>query len=118
MLVRPRQALDALSISALDLFASALGAFMLLAVSFFPYYLRAPALEEETQGARAELTAAAQALREAEAADADASQAQSGSVGRRGAGATASGTGPGGARGPSGCGDARADGRRGAGPCA
>ncbi len=77
MLVRPRQALDALSISALDLFASALGAFMLLAVSFFPYYLRAPALEEETEGARAELTAAAQALREAEAATADADQAKS-----------------------------------------
>ncbi|MBL8658303.1 MAG: VWA domain-containing protein [Rhodospirillales bacterium] len=76
MLVRPRQALDALSISALDLFASALGAFMLLAVSFFPYYLRAPALEEETEGARAELAAAAQALREAETANADANQAQ------------------------------------------
>lgn len=76
MLVRPRQALDALSISALDLFASALGAFMLLAVSFFPYYLRAPALEEETKGARAELAAAAQALREAETQNADANQAQ------------------------------------------
>lgn len=72
MLVRPRQALDALSISALDLFASALGAFMLLAVSFFPYYLRAPALESESEGARAELAASAQALNEAEAASADA----------------------------------------------
>lgn len=74
MLARPRQALDALNISALDLFASALGAFMLLAVSFFPYYLRAPALERERQGARAELSAAAQALREAEESSADARQ--------------------------------------------
>jgi von Willebrand factor type A domain len=72
MLVRPRQPLDALSISALDLFASALGAFMLLAVSFFPYYLRAPALERDQEGARAELSAAAQALRQAETASADA----------------------------------------------
>lgn len=74
MLARPRQALDALNISALDLFASALGAFMLLAVSFFPYYLRAPALEQETEGARAELAAVARALREAETARADARQ--------------------------------------------
>lgn len=72
MLARPRQPLDALSISALDLFASALGAFMLLAVSFFPYYLRAPALERAQEGARAELAAAAEALRQAEAAAADA----------------------------------------------
>lgn len=72
MLARPRQALDALSISALDLFASALGAFMLLAVSFFPYYLRAPALERDTEGAKAELAASARALNEAEAASADA----------------------------------------------
>lgn len=72
MLARPRQPLDALSISALDLFASALGAFMLLAVSFFPYYLRAPALERDLEGARAELAAAAQALKAAETASADA----------------------------------------------
>jgi|APTNR8051073442_1049403.scaffolds.fasta_scaffold00174_23 hypothetical protein len=72
MLARPRQPLDALSISALDLFASALGAFMLLAVSFFPYYLRAPALERDQEGARAELAAAAEALKEADTASADA----------------------------------------------
>jgi hypothetical protein len=72
MLARPRQPLDALSISALDLFASALGAFMLLAVSFFPYYLRAPAQERDQEGARAELAAAAQALTQAETATADA----------------------------------------------
>lgn len=72
MLTRPRQPLDALSISALDLFASALGAFMLLAVSFFPYYLRAPSLERDQEGARAELAAAAQALTAAETASADA----------------------------------------------
>jgi hypothetical protein len=71
-LARPRQPLDALSISALDLFASALGAFMLLAVSFFPYYLRAPAQERDQEGARAELAAAAQALTQAETASADA----------------------------------------------
>ena len=78
MLTRPRQPLDALSISALDLFASALGAFMLLAVSFFPYYLRAPALELAQEGARAELAAAAQALKEAETASADAEAKKAG----------------------------------------
>lgn len=80
MLARPRQPLDALSISALDLFASALGAFMLLAVSFFPYYLRAPALERDREGARAELAAAAEALKQAETASADAEAKKAGAA--------------------------------------
>jgi len=66
MLVRPRPALEALSVSALDLFASALGVFVLTAIILFPYYLREPSVEAELQGARAELSAAGYSLREAE----------------------------------------------------
>jgi von Willebrand factor type A domain len=54
-----RQPLEMLTISALDIFASALGVFMLVAVLMFPYYLKQPALEAEQAGAQAELAAAA-----------------------------------------------------------
>jgi Mg-chelatase subunit ChlD len=54
-----RQPLEMLTISALDIFASALGVFMLVAVLMFPYYLKQPALEAEQAGAEAELAAAA-----------------------------------------------------------
>jgi hypothetical protein len=48
-----------LTISALDIFASALGVFMLVAILMFPYWLKQPALEVELAGAGAELAAAA-----------------------------------------------------------
>jgi hypothetical protein len=58
MLVRPRQNLEVLSISSLDLFASALGAFILIAILLFPYYLRQPSIEQDLAGAKEELSAA------------------------------------------------------------
>ena len=58
--------MEFLSISALDLFASALGIFVLMAILLFPYYLRQPSLEVELEGARAELSASGQSLEDAE----------------------------------------------------
>lgn len=58
--------MEFLSISALDLFASALGIFVLMAIILFPYYLRQPSLEIELDGARSELAASGESLREAE----------------------------------------------------
>lgn len=66
MLIPRRRTMEMFSISALDLFASALGTFILLAILLFPFYLRHPSLETELQGAQAELAASAEALREAE----------------------------------------------------
>lgn len=66
MLVRPRQGLDVLSVSALDLFASALGVFIVIAVLMFPYYLRQPSVDAALAGAKAELAAAGHSLRDAE----------------------------------------------------
>ena len=56
MLARRRQALEMLTISALDLFASSLGVFVLMAILLFPYYLREPSVEAELLGAQAELS--------------------------------------------------------------
>jgi len=58
--------MEFLSISALDLFASALGIFVLMAILLFPYYLRQPSLETDLAGARAELSASGESLDEAE----------------------------------------------------
>lgn len=66
MLSRQRRPLEVLSISALDLFASALGVFILMAVVLFPFYLRQPALEAELLGARREAASADAALTEAQ----------------------------------------------------
>ncbi len=55
MLVRRRATLELLSISALDLFASALGAFILLSLVFFPYYLKQPSLAAARDAAQREL---------------------------------------------------------------
>lgn len=74
MLVRRRQALEVLSISALDIFASALGVFVLMAILLFPYYLKQPSIEAEQAGARAELAAAADDVVHARQAIADALQ--------------------------------------------
>ena len=53
MLVSRRRDLNVLNISALDLFASSLGVFILLTLILFPYYLKQPALEKELEGAKA-----------------------------------------------------------------
>ena len=66
MLIRRTRSLEVLSISALDLFASALGVFVLLAVLLFPYYLREPSLEQDRLGAEAELAKLGAALTLAE----------------------------------------------------
>ena len=66
MLIRRRRSLEVLSISSLDLFASALGVFVLLAIFLFPFYLREPALEQDQAGAEAELAAAGAELTQAE----------------------------------------------------
>jgi Mg-chelatase subunit ChlD len=55
-----------LTVSALDLFASALGVFILLAILLFPYYLKMPALEAEVAGAERRAADAAGAASEAE----------------------------------------------------
>lgn len=65
MLVRPNRTFDVLSISALDLFASALGVFILLALFLFPYYLREPSIENELEGARARFVAMSEAVADA-----------------------------------------------------
>jgi Mg-chelatase subunit ChlD len=66
MLIPRRRTMEMFSISALDLFASALGTFILLAILLFPYYLRQPSLEIELAGARAELSASGESLQDAE----------------------------------------------------
>jgi von Willebrand factor type A domain len=65
VLVRRRQTLEVLSISALDIFASALGVFVLMAILLFPYYLKQPSIEAAQAGAQAELAAAADAVEQA-----------------------------------------------------
>jgi hypothetical protein len=65
MLLKPPRNLNVLSISALDLFASALGVFVLIAVILFPYYLKQPAQEADVDGARAELAALGEAYEQA-----------------------------------------------------
>jgi len=55
---RARRTFGELSVSALDLFASALGVFILIAILMFPYYLRQPSIEIGLAGAQAELSAA------------------------------------------------------------
>lgn len=58
---------DILTVSALDLFATALGVFVLLAVLLFPYYLKRPALKEALEGAQAYMRAAQAELDDARA---------------------------------------------------
>jgi hypothetical protein len=64
--IRRRQPLEILSISALDIFASALGVFVLISILLFPYYLRQPSIEAAEKGAKAELSAAGEALEQRE----------------------------------------------------
>ena len=72
MRISRRQPLEMLTISALDIFASALGVFMLVSVLMFPFYLKQPSLEIELAGARDELAAAADDVVDARQAVADA----------------------------------------------
>ncbi len=62
---RQRRNLEVISISALDLFASALGVFILMSVLLFPYYLRQPSTERDLEGARAEHSQAGLSMTEA-----------------------------------------------------
>lgn len=73
---RGRKSVEVFSMSALDLFASGLGAFILLAVLLFPYYNKVRSMQEQTlqaqqQAAESEKAtqAARQAQREAQAAE-------------------------------------------------
>jgi Mg-chelatase subunit ChlD len=68
--------MEMLTISALDIFASALGVFMLVSILMFPNYLKQPSIEAEQAGARAELAATADDLAHARQAIADATQEQ------------------------------------------
>jgi hypothetical protein len=74
MRITKRQPMEMLTISALDIFASALGVFMLVSILLFPYYLKQPSIEAEQAGAHAELTAAADDVTQARKAIADALQ--------------------------------------------
>jgi hypothetical protein len=58
VLAQRRRAFDTLSVSALDLFATALGVFVLMAVILFPYYLKEPSVIAALEGAEARLAAA------------------------------------------------------------
>jgi len=72
MLVSRKRQLDVLNISALDLFASALGVFILMTLILFPYYLKHPAVEKELEGAiaRGQLASEQLALAQQQAAGA------------------------------------------------
>jgi hypothetical protein len=74
-----------LTISALDIFASALGVFMLVSILMFPFYLKQPALEAEREGAQAELAAAAAAVEQAQAEAAQAEAERTAAEGARAA---------------------------------
>ncbi len=83
MLLRPRRQLEVLSISALDIFASALGVFVLMAVLLFPYYLKQPSLDAELDGARRQLAAAGAELESARQGAAEAKRAAERAAARR-----------------------------------
>ncbi len=76
MLLKPRRHLEVLSISALDLFASALGVFVLIAILLFPYYLKEPAQESDVAGARAQLSALGEAMEAARLTAREAAEAR------------------------------------------
>jgi hypothetical protein len=61
VLTRRRGMLEIISVSALDLFASALGAFMLRTLVMMPFWLKRPSLEQAREGAEAKLAAVARA---------------------------------------------------------
>jgi hypothetical protein len=57
---------DPLSVSALDLFASALGVFVVMFIILMPFYLKRPSVEAGLEGAEARLSDATDAAAEAE----------------------------------------------------
>jgi len=77
---RPDRTLNVFSLSALDLFASAMGTFVVLAVLLFPYYLKNYEVVAENRKLKQDLEATqselAAALSELEAAEAEAEAAQ------------------------------------------
>jgi hypothetical protein len=76
MLSRPNRQLDVLSVSALDLFASALGVFVLIAVLLFPYYLKQPSQQDDLEGAQADLSALGESYERARRSAAEAAEAR------------------------------------------
>ena len=83
MMSRQRRNLEVISISALDLFASALGVFILMSIVLFPYYLRQPSTEKDLQGARANQTAAGVSLADAQQIASEAKDAMAEAEARR-----------------------------------
>ena len=83
MLSRPNRQMDVLSVSALDLFASALGVFILIALILFPYYLKQPSQQEDLDGARAELSALGESFEQARRSAAEAAEARTAEEARR-----------------------------------
>ncbi len=80
---RQRRNLEVISISALDLFASALGVFILMSVVLFPYYLRQPSTERDLAGARANQAAAGISLSDARQVASEAQDAMAEAEARR-----------------------------------
>ncbi len=69
----PRRGLtDSLSVSALDLFASALGVFVVMFIILMPFYLKQPSTELGLQGALSRLSGAQEQLSRAQEAESDA----------------------------------------------
>jgi hypothetical protein len=66
---RPSRELNIFSLSALDLFASAMGAFILIAVILFPYYQQNSKIVQELQEAKTKAEIAEQRASAAEAAE-------------------------------------------------
>src|SRR5690606_11779160 len=64
----PNRNVEVFSISALDLFASALGAFIIVAIILFPYYLKSQEVRAEVDNRKSELEAAKTELEEAQSA--------------------------------------------------
>jgi len=67
-----RNVADTLSVSALDLFASALGVFAVMLIILMPFYLKRPSVEAGLAGAEARLSDATDAAAEAENGGAEA----------------------------------------------
>lgn len=69
----PRRGLtDTLSVSALDLFASALGVFVVMFIILMPFYLKRPSVELGLEGAKARLSVADLALAQSQTGATDA----------------------------------------------
>lgn len=83
MLKRRSRSLEVLSISALDLFASALGVFILMAILLFPYYLKQPSLEADQAAAEHQLERAGADLSDARKKASEASRERAAAEARR-----------------------------------